>query len=191
MRIVCALSYSKVPHGLFIGFPWCSRVPKSKCGNNMKFVHVGNYRQRQGFDTRYFLHIASAMRVLTFCNTGSDRKRFCRCSFFVFHSCLLSWSLPSLPLPPCLPVLSPHSPSLPPHFKSDKKSSLSGVYMGLCRCNLWIPCQSPKLRQNQQNMSKKYMANSKIITHMAGLKPKSQWYRINIRFMPNKKNQDY
>ena len=81
MRIVCALSYSKVPHGLFIGFPWRSRVPKSKCGNNMKFVHVGNYRQRQGFDTRYFLHIASAMRVLTFCNTGSDRRTFCRCSF--------------------------------------------------------------------------------------------------------------
>jgi len=46
-------------------------------------------------------------------------------------------------------------------------------------------------RQNQQNMSKKYMASSKIITHMAGLKPKSQWYRISIRFMPNKKNQDY
>lgn len=130
MRVVCALSYSKVPHGSFIGFPWCSRVPKSKCGNNMKFVHVGNYRQRQGFDTRYFLHIASAMRVLTFCNTALDLiEKKMPLQFFVFHSCLLSWSLPSLPLPPCLPVLSPHSPSLPPHFKSDKKSSLFGVYI--------------------------------------------------------------
>ena len=189
MRVVCALSYSKVPHGSFIGFPWCSRVPKSKCGNNMKFVHVGNYRQRQGFDTRYFLHIASAMRVLTFCNTALD---------------LIEKTLPLQFF--CFPLLSPiliaaftATAALSPSFVSPLPQSAStlqkwqkiiavwGLYMGLCRCNLWIPCQSPKLRQNQQNMSKKYTANSKIITHMAGLKLKSQWYRISIRFMPEKK----
>ena len=85
----------------------------------------------------------------------------CRCCF-VSNSYLFLWSLRSLPLPPCLAVLSPRSPTLAAYLKIDKQALLCGPYAG--ENHLWWQRQPPKVRQNQQNMFRKYTANSKITT---------------------------